>query len=147
MTWEYSGDPSTSTKDEVRFLIGDTNDADQQLQDEEVEYLIAEHGSATGSAVAALRVLGSRYSTLAVKSKAVGDLRIEYTDRSKAYMDLADSISGGATAYTPIPQATGILVADKLAADQDPDRVQPNFKIGRDDYPMHDPDESVTKEW
>ena len=38
MSWEYSG-PAASTKDEVRFLIGDTDVEDQLLSDEEIQYL------------------------------------------------------------------------------------------------------------
>lgn len=40
MAWSYSGDPSTSKKDEVRFLIGDTNINQQILSDEEIEYML-----------------------------------------------------------------------------------------------------------
>lgn len=39
MGWEYSG-PSTSSKDAVRFLIGDTDVDDQLLSDEEITYLV-----------------------------------------------------------------------------------------------------------
>ena len=39
MSWEYQG-PSASEKDEVRFLIGDTDVEDQLLSDEEITYLV-----------------------------------------------------------------------------------------------------------
>jgi len=42
MTWNYSGDPTTSSKDEIRFLIGDTDTDDQLLSDEEINYLYAQ---------------------------------------------------------------------------------------------------------
>lgn len=41
MSWSYSGDPSTGDKDEYRFLIGDTDESDQLLSDEEIEYTLA----------------------------------------------------------------------------------------------------------
>lgn len=44
MTWTYSGNPKTNRKDEVRFLVGDTNEAAPIFQDEEIEYLIEEYG-------------------------------------------------------------------------------------------------------
>lgn len=50
MSWSYSGDPSTSPKDEVRFLLGDTSEDDPLLQDAEIAYLLDEHG---GSPLAA----------------------------------------------------------------------------------------------
>lgn len=40
MSWNYSGDPSSSDLDEVRFHVQDTDESDQLLSDEEIEYLI-----------------------------------------------------------------------------------------------------------
>jgi hypothetical protein len=41
----YSGDPSASTLDEIRFLIGDTsNDGHERLSDEEITYVITKLG-------------------------------------------------------------------------------------------------------
>lgn len=45
MSWSYSGNPADSPLDELRFLTGDTNEAAQILQDEELQYLIAEYGN------------------------------------------------------------------------------------------------------
>jgi hypothetical protein len=42
MTFTYSGDPSTSTRNYVRFLINDTNSTDALFSDEEIAYLITE---------------------------------------------------------------------------------------------------------
>lgn len=41
MTWIYSGDPSSSDKDEVRYLVGDTDVNDQLVSDEEIDYALA----------------------------------------------------------------------------------------------------------
>jgi hypothetical protein len=40
MSWTYSGDPSASPLDQVRFLCGDTKTAEPFLQDEEINFLI-----------------------------------------------------------------------------------------------------------
>jgi hypothetical protein len=40
--WSYSGDPSTSDRDQVRFYIGDTLEERQLLTDEEIEHLLAQ---------------------------------------------------------------------------------------------------------
>jgi hypothetical protein len=45
MSWNYSGNPASSPKDELRFIIGDTNQAEPIMQDEELDYLIAEYGA------------------------------------------------------------------------------------------------------
>lgn len=45
MSWSYSGNPANSQLDKLRFISGDTNEAEQILQDEEIQFLIAEYGS------------------------------------------------------------------------------------------------------
>lgn len=40
MAWSYSGDPSTSSKDMVRFKIGDIREDDQRMQDEEINAIL-----------------------------------------------------------------------------------------------------------
>lgn len=42
MTWSYSGDPSNSDVDRCRFMIGDTDESNQLMQDEEIQYIIAD---------------------------------------------------------------------------------------------------------
>lgn len=46
MAWTYNPNClSTSKKDQVRFKLGDTVEADGLLQDEEIEFLLAQAGS------------------------------------------------------------------------------------------------------
>jgi hypothetical protein len=40
MGWSYSGDPSTTDLDLVRFLSGDTDEQDPYLQDAELQFLL-----------------------------------------------------------------------------------------------------------
>ena len=40
MSWSYSGNPASGTRDELRFLLGDTNESEPMMQDEELDYLI-----------------------------------------------------------------------------------------------------------
>lgn len=42
MNFTYSGNPSSSLHDQVRFLMGDTNIAEPKLADEEVNFLLSE---------------------------------------------------------------------------------------------------------
>ncbi len=141
ISWEYSGDPATSTKDAVRFLLGDTVEADPQMQDEEIDYLLTLHADPTTAAIAGARALVGRYTAQAVKSKSVGDLRIEFEDRAKAFRDLAKTLSStAASGVVPIPVATGIRRSGKEAAQDDADRVAPTITIAMDDRePIRDP--------
>lgn len=77
MTWSYSGDPSSSTLDEVRFLIQDTDTNDQLLSNEEINYLIAGYADdAYSAAVACVVALIGQASRSIEESKSVGDLSI-----------------------------------------------------------------------
>ena len=76
MTWTYSGNPGSSTRDEVRFLIQDTDTTDQLLSDEELNYLVTAYGDAYGAAVAAVGVLMGTAARAVEESKTVGDLSI-----------------------------------------------------------------------
>jgi hypothetical protein len=49
MTFSYSEDPSTSQKDEVRFLLGDTKDSGHFIEDAEIEWAIDKWGEIQGS--------------------------------------------------------------------------------------------------
>jgi hypothetical protein len=143
VTFEYSNDPAISTKDEVRFLIGDTVEDDAQFQDEEIEFLITSEGTAIAAALRGARVLALRYAGLVDKS--VGDLKLSYSQRAKGYADTADRIQSGGGTARPVPYAGGISVADKIATEEDDDRVQPGIERGQDDNrgvnrdgPVHD---------
>jgi hypothetical protein len=49
MSWNYSGDPSDSALDEVRFYVQDTDRDDPLISDEEIEFLIARWSPIYGS--------------------------------------------------------------------------------------------------
>lgn len=133
MTWTYSlADLATSTKDQVRLLIGDTNSATPQLQDEEINFFILIRPSAYGAASAACDALASTYGQLADQSE--GDTRISYSQISAAFSRRASEYDGKAAIYGGgLPYAGGMLVADKVNNDEDTDLVGPQFTIGMDD--------------
>lgn len=76
MTWTYSGNPGASALDEVRFLIQDTNQDDQLLSNEEIEYLIEVYIDPYSAAVAAVVSLIGKASRQEEESKKVGDLTL-----------------------------------------------------------------------
>lgn len=45
MSFNYSRDPANSPLDAARFLIGDTNNAEPIMQDEEIQYIIDTYGN------------------------------------------------------------------------------------------------------
>lgn len=96
MTWEYSGDPTTSAKDEVRFLLGDTDADNQLLSDEEIAFLVLQYPDQTGlyanyrAAASGAYILSARYTKSMRKS--VGSLSIDYGQLVTQFRDLGDSL-------------------------------------------------------
>lgn len=108
--WTYTGDPTASPKDEVRFLIGDTNSGSPQLQDAEIIYYITmvygglayapRIGNFLPAALAA-DSLAIKYAGMADKS--VGDLHISHGQLFKNFQQMAARLRGRATnALVPI---------------------------------------------
>lgn len=98
--WTYSGDPTDSAKDEVRFLIGDTDSSSQLISDEEVNYLVGIYPASAGTAnflaaAAAARSIAARYT--GAVSKQVGSLRINLAERASQYAELAKTLEEAAT--------------------------------------------------
>ena len=77
MTWSYSGDPSSSNLDQVRFLIGDTDTTNQQLSNEEINFLLTAWNNVTYLAAAeGCMAIAGKYQNKADFSRTVGDLSI-----------------------------------------------------------------------
>lgn len=123
MTWSYSGDPSTSDKDAVRFLTGDTVQTEQLIQDEEIDWLLTEYGSPQRT---------SYFAALAIAAKCArsyrqetGKIKVWANQKFKQYTELAESMkaaldSGFGKSFTVF--VGGISKSDKLARELDPDR-------------------------
>jgi len=96
MTFTYSGDPSTSTRNYVRFLINDVDSTDALFSDEELNYVISEwSGNAYNSARECAEILIARFSRLADStSKSVGDISVSesFSQKIQHYKELADSL-------------------------------------------------------
>lgn len=134
MSWSYSGDPSSSPLDEVRFLTGDTQQDDQFLSNEEILYNIkmvyGNNPPASGNFLPAAYcadLLVARYSRAA--DETVGDVSVSYSQRFKNFTDLAGQLRRRAT-FAGVPvYVGGISLADKAANDTNPDNPQLAFKI------------------
>lgn len=129
MSWSYSGNPSATVLDEVRFLIGDTDTSDQQLSDEEINYSLTETTQEPiGAAIISAQALKSKFSRKA--DKTVGDLRISFSQLVDHYSELVESLRIRAALNSATPYAGGISIADKKLVVDDTDRVVPAFKVG-----------------
>lgn len=96
MAWTYSGSPSSSAKDEVRFLVGDTDVALPLVQDEEVQYALdnyADSGLAKVNYAAASLVAEGIAAKFARKmDRSIGPLSVSAKQQRDHYVELADSL-------------------------------------------------------
>lgn len=87
MTFTYGGDPSNSTLEEIRFLIGDTDSTDALLSDEEITYIITQAPNTYFAAAMAADMVVSKYGKYVQRS--VGSLSINLGDRATNYEKLS----------------------------------------------------------
>jgi hypothetical protein len=43
MSWSYDGDPTGDRKDEVRFMVGDTDATEELVSDEEITFVLGQY--------------------------------------------------------------------------------------------------------
>lgn len=121
--WSYSKDPNESIKDEVRFIVGDTDMHDPLLLDSEIDYLVTKHTTADISAAFAAQAIVAKLSrlvTISIKDEHLDQsVTTKYSDRVKQYTDLMnhlDAVAGGVLVSGVVPTgafAGGISITDK----------------------------------
>lgn len=129
MSWTYSGDPSSSDLDAVRFCIGDTIETDQLLQDEEIQFLLDTYESVRLACINGIISIMASYARYV--NEEVDEVREDNSDRMAQLKILLDELRRSVSAFAQI-YAGGISVADKSANESDTDRVPPFFT--RDDF-------------
>jgi len=126
MTWSYNS-ALTTDKDKVRFYIGDTDQTNQLLQDEEINFLLTEITNVLLAAAYAAKAVAAKFSRQA--DKAVGDLRISLSQKAQTYMALAADLEKRATTASAYPTwqepeeearfELGMMESNSVIADED----------------------------
>jgi hypothetical protein len=133
MAWTY--DPSVIAATplyQVRNMIGDTVQANPQLQDEEVRFWLSQRSSVWGAAAECCRALATQYSRSI--DQTAGDTGVKYSQMAKAYASRATTFEARAAAMgSGTPYAGGISITDKINQELNTDRVDPQFNIGMTD--------------
>lgn len=145
MAWTY--DPTnlgTATLaeqlDSVRFLVGDTDTNDQQVQDEVIAFALEQfNGNIYSSAAFVARGIAAKYSRL-VDTDLDGQLAESYSQLQKHYKDLAKELEMQSLTNSAGLgfSAGGINVSEMYTARLDPNRNQP--RIRRDQFRYEDND-------
>jgi hypothetical protein len=128
---------STSEKDAVRFLIGDTTTGSMVLDDDEILYLLSVEANvwmaAASAADAVVGVINGGSTTGAVVRKRVGQTDISYANGKTAaeYADLAARLRK--RSGHQLPFAGGISASDKLTRSLDSDLPQGRLRSNQFD--------------
>jgi len=132
--WSYSGDPSATDRDQVRFYCQDTVENRPLLQDEEIDFLLSQWSAAVNSplyvAAVACEVIAGKFAT-SINVSADG-VNVDQAALQQKFNDLASSLRDQYKAlyqYNP-PDLSSVL-------DQNPDFtiVPLSFGVGfQDNY-------------
>lgn len=126
-TYTYSGDPSTSDKDAIRFLAQATGEdrATGFVSDEEIQWILTQEPNIYLAAAMVADRISSYFG--AMRSKTVGPLTISGSDQARNYAALAQQLRSQASLWTGAggtgPQWAGDTLPSEL------------FTIGMHDFP------------
>lgn len=148
MTWTYdvsvlSTATTTADRMKVRLLIGDTDTSRQQLQDEEVDFILSVQTVVTYAAADCADLLAAKYAFQVNTENSL--LRISAAARHKHYADLAKRLRANGPGETPGGEGAGSILATGYAGgisdtanqtlrDND-DNILPPVAVGQDDFP------------
>lgn len=132
--WTYSGDPTNSQLDEVRFMVQDTDPAVPLLTDTEINYLVGKwfplYGNVTLVASVAAASISRKFA--GIVSISADGVSVNVADICKAYADMAGELRQEAERSEPGGE---IDISDVMFSEYFDTMVRPlTFRIGMDDY-------------
>jgi len=135
MAWTYSGNPASSSKDAVRFLVADTNTDDPFVTDEEITWALSQSSSNIYKAASLVaRALSAKFSTLS--DEVIGPLQFKYAERAKNYEKIAERLEKSESKSLSLDgiYCGGVNVSDKESNAANSSIVQPELRKGITDY-------------
>jgi len=149
VTFSYSGDPTDSAKDEIRFMISDTDSSRPLLSDEEIAYVHGKwdvlYGSTTLEAAVCCEIIAGKFArevnvSADGVSVGLGDLQGKYEmlatslrDQYKSEQSMAEPAFSGALFDLQWDDTIKPLIFGKGFMD--------NYEVGRQNYGDYDPSE------
>lgn len=138
MAWSYDAsdlDKTTASGrlNTVRLLVGDTNTADQQAQNEEIAFALSETNDNVYYAAAWIaKTIASQYARQ-VDTSLDGALSAKYSDLSKNYKALSENLEyqGKKAGAVVGVVAGGISKTDITTVRANTDRVEGSFRRDR----------------
>jgi hypothetical protein len=135
MTWSYNASLPLD-KDMVRFLIGDIDINDQQVQDEAITVLLTNFGSTFLAAASAAESLASKFARVA--SVTVDGLSVSSgAGRAQLYRSMALRLraQNGGSGSLGIPVVGGVSISEMDSVKNDTDRNPSQNTVGQHDFP------------
>lgn len=130
MAWTYSGNPSSTTKDAVRFLVGDTVATEPLATDEEIAWALSIQTDIHNASALVARSIATKFATMKVSVK-IGPIAEEYGNRAEFYSNRAKELESYVSQIMALDiYAGGISKTDR--DNVDPDK-QTSFSIGMTD--------------
>lgn len=99
--WTYSGNPSDSSLDEARFLIGDTDEADPLISDEELNYVISHNKVMYSACAICCETLARKFSREIASQMGSGALQVQAQQRAEAFAKRAVELRAMIMQRTP----------------------------------------------
>lgn len=115
MTFTYSGDPSFSDLDQVRFYLGDTTEADSYITDEEITFLIdsysTQYGHLLGVAALGAEMMAAKVSRQVTVSAdgvsvALSELQQRFNELAASLRSQYQSLNLSGTSFTSLDDIT-----------------------------------------
>jgi hypothetical protein len=127
MSFTWTGNPSASIIEQIRWEIGDTNSASPKFQDLEVKYAYDTEHSILNAAARLCEQLVATYASSV--DRTMGPLRVSLSKQSDVYAKKAADLRKRGMAYAE-PYVGGISKAKAETFKNDSDLVQPLFDKG-----------------
>ena len=143
MTFSYSNNPGTSSRDLLRFLTGETTQELSVLSDEEIDYLLTQQTDVTQAAITAVkRILAALSQDNLVSADGITR---DIKGRREALTALLTNLKQETilTGTGAVPFVGGVSRDEEETQRERTDRVPHSFELGRDDYDqlVQDPEE------
>ena len=140
MTFTYTADPESEPLDAVRFLVGDVDSTEPQLQDAEIEFLVATWEGMSmyyvaGMAAEAIAAKYAREINISADSQSLstGDLQEKYLSLAQRLFALHEQLLAG-----------GLVDAGGVTTGEQPDPTVRPLSFGKG---MHDDPEAGQQDY
>lgn len=132
MSWSYSGDPSASSGDAVRFMLGDTDSSDPLVTDEEIAWLLDQGIGVEETAARMAEALAAKFARQV--STSVEGVSINASDRATQFRALAAHLRSQSS-LVAVPTVGGTDIPRRFTTGMDANDTVEGNSFGADELP------------